>query len=149
MEHTPAGSGRASASLACDTPPADLNLRDAAAALDASLSQRFIALDPAGYFLIRVDHERKELVAEHYSNSIDARGLATDPDTGEVLSCRNAGPRAPRAVFRGRTAKQLGILLTEGEPPHPLSALDHALYLGRELQKAEDCLLSGVAYEQD
>ncbi|MFM7268237.1 MAG: DUF4346 domain-containing protein [Cyanobium sp.] len=147
METTPAGSGSASAPPPCDASPADL--RKAAAALDDKLSQRFIALDPTGYFLIRVDHDRQELVAEHYSNSIDARGLATDPDTGEVLSCRNAGPRAPLAVFRGHTAKQLGILLTEGERPYPLSALDHALYLGRELQKAEYCLLSGVAYEQD
>jgi len=119
------------------------------AALDQGLSQRFIALDPAGYFLIRIDRDRRELVAELYSNGIDARGLATDPDTGEVLSCRNAGPRSPVAIFRGRSAKQLGILLTEGEGPHPITALDHALYLGRELQKAEHSLLEGLPYEQD
>ncbi|MBM5810043.1 MAG: DUF4346 domain-containing protein, partial [Cyanobacteria bacterium M_surface_9_m1_291] len=35
------------------------------AALDARLSQRFIALDPAGYFLIKVDHGAAELVVEH------------------------------------------------------------------------------------
>jgi dihydropteroate synthase len=53
------------------------------------------------------------------------------------------------AVFRGRTAKELGIQLTEGEEPHPISRLDHALYLGRELQKAERCLLEGLPYCQD
>jgi dihydropteroate synthase len=121
----------------------------AAAALDEGLSQRTIDLDPAGYFLILVDHQAAELVAEHYGNGIDERGLATDPETGEVLSCRNAGPRSPVAVFRGRTAKQLGIALTEGAGPLPLSRLDHALYLGRELQKAEAALLAGEQYVQD
>ena len=121
----------------------------AAIALDEGLSLRTISLDPAGYFLILVDHEASELVAEHYGNGIDERGLATDPETGEVLSCRNAGPRLPLAVFRARTAKELGIALTEGGGPHPLSRLDHALYLGRELQKAEAALLAGQPYVQD
>jgi dihydropteroate synthase len=31
----------------------------------------------------------------------------------------------------------------------PLSRLDHALYLGRELQKAELCLEQGIDYVQD
>ena len=117
--------------------------------LDDQLSQRFIELDPAGYFLIRIDRDAAELVAEHYGNGIDERGLATDPDTGEVLSCRGAGPRRPLAVYRARSAKQLGITLTEGAGPHPLSRLDHALYLGRELQRAEACLEQGLDYVQD
>ena len=118
-------------------------------ALDQALSQRFIALDPAGYFLIRVDPDKQELVAEHYGNTINAQGLATDPDSGEVIRCQGAGPRAPLAEYRGRTAKELGILLTEGEGPFPLSRLDHALYLGRELEKAERCLETGALYIQD
>jgi dihydropteroate synthase len=118
-------------------------------ALDEELSKRFIELDPAGYFLIRVDAETAELVAEHYSNSINERGLATDPDTGEVLACRGGGPRKPTAIYRGRSAKELGIALTEAAAPLPLSRLDHALYLGRELQKAEWCLVHGRAYIQD
>ncbi len=117
--------------------------------LDDRLSQRFIALDPLGYFLIRLDRQAQELVAEHYGNGIDERGLATDPDTGEVLSCRGTGPRQPLAVYRGRSAKQLGMALTEGEGPHPLSRLDHALYLGRELQRAQACLEQGLDYVQD
>jgi len=118
-------------------------------ALDEELSRRFIALDPAGYFLIRVDAESQELVAEHYGNDIDERGLATDPESGEVIGCRGGGPRLPLAVYRGRSAKELGISLSEGEGPHPISRLDHALYLGRELQKAERCLVQGLPYIQD
>ena len=117
--------------------------------LDEGLSQRFIALDPAGYFLIKLDRETGELIAEHYSNAIDDRGLATDPETGEVISCKGAGPRAAVAIYRGRSAKELGMALTEGDGPHPLSCLDHALYLGRELQKAEQALETGEPYTQD
>lgn len=117
--------------------------------LDEALSQRFIALDPCGYFLIKVDAAAGELVAEHYANAIDERGLATDPDTGEVLSCRGGEPRTPRAIYRGRSAKELGITLTEAEAELPLSRLDHALYLGRELQKAELALALGLPYVQD
>ncbi len=118
-------------------------------ALDGQLSHRFIALDPSGYFLIKLDRPAGELVAEHYGNGIDERGLATDPETGEVLQCRGEGPRQPLAVFRGRSAKELGIALTEGEGPRPISRLDHALYLGRELQRAERCLEDGSDYIQD
>ena len=118
-------------------------------ALDHSLSQRFNAHDPAGYFQIRVDHINQELVAEHYGNTINDQGLATDPDSGEVIRCQGAGPRKPLTHYRGRTAKELGMALTEAEGPLPLSKLDHALYLGRELQKAERCLESGEDYVQD
>jgi len=118
-------------------------------ALDDQLSHRFISLDPSGYFLIKLDRAVGELVAEHYGNGIDERGLATDPDTGEVLQCRGDGPRLPLAVFRGRSAKELGIALSEGEGPWPITRLDHALYLGRELQRAERCLEDGCDYIQD
>jgi hypothetical protein len=117
--------------------------------LDGRLSQRFIALDPEGYFLIKLDRAAGELIAEHYGNGIDERGLATDPDTGEVIRCRGTGPCAPLATYRGRSAKELGMALTEGDGPFPLSRLDHALYLGRELQKAERCLDDGSDYIQD
>ena len=118
-------------------------------ALDDQLSQRFIALDPAGYFLIRVDAAAAELVVEHYRNDVDAKGRATDPETGEVLACRGGGPREAARIYRAKTAKALGIQLTEAEGPLPISKLDHALYLGRELQKAEQAMLQGLPYTQD
>lgn len=124
-------------------------MADRTPSLDDQLSQRFIALDPSGYFLIRVDSRAGELVAEHFRNDVDDKGRATDPETGEVLSCRGGSQRAATVCYRGRTAKELGIALTEGEGPHPVSRLDHALYLGRELQKAEACLLQGKPYVQD
>ena len=132
------------------TPEAPASLADAIDAQDARLSQRFIALDPIGYFLIKLDADAGELVLEHYGNTIDDKGLARDSETGEVLSCKGGNrPRQPTAIYRGTSAKQLGIQLTEGDGPHPLSRLDHALYLGRELQKAEQCLRDGRNYVQD
>ena len=132
------------------TPESPASIAAAIDALDDRLSQRFIALDPSGYFLIKLDQEAGELILEHYGNTIDAKGLAHDPETGEVLSCRGGSrSRSPSAVLRGRSAKEIGIQLTEGEGPHRLSRLDHALYLGRELQKAEHCLRSGLDYIQD
>ena len=117
--------------------------------LDDAHSNRSIELDPSGYFLIRVDAAAGELVVEHFSNGINEQGLATDPDSGEVLSCQGSGPRAALAQYRGRSAKELGMALTERSGPLPLSRLDHALYLGRELQKAEHCLEQGLDYVQD
>ena len=132
------------------TPEAPASLAAAIDAQDARLSQRFIALDPSGYFLIKVDADAGELVLEHYGNTIDYKGLARDSETGEVLSCKGGnGPRQPSRIYRGRSAKQVGIQLTEGDGPHPVSRLDHALYLGRELQKAEQCLRDGSTYVQD
>ena len=116
------------------TPEAPASTAAAMDALDQRLSQRFIALDPSGYFLIKLDRDAAELVLEHYGNTIDDKGLARDSETGEVLRCDGGNaPRRPSAVYRGSTAKQLGIQLTEGEAQHPVSCLDHALYLGREL----------------
>ena len=133
------------------TPEAPASLAAQIDALDEHLSKRFIALDPSGYFLIKLDSQAGELVLEHFGNTIDEKGLARDSDTGEVLSCKKGGngPRAASAVYRGRSAKEIGIQLTEGDGPHPLSRLDHALYLGRELQKAEQCLREGRVYVQD
>ena len=84
-------------------------MTDNLASFDDQLSQRFIALDPSGYFLISVDLEAQELVAEHYSNNLDDQGRATDPETGEVLNCDDVSPRKPSVVVRGRTAKEIGI----------------------------------------
>ena len=116
---------------------------------DRDLSSRFIALDPKGYFLIKIDYSNKELILEHFSNDIDKQGRALDPETGKPLNCNNQSKRTPLQTFRGRSAKELGIHLTEGGGPFPLSRLDHALYLGRELQKAELCLTEGISYIQD
>ncbi len=117
--------------------------------LDAHLSMRNIELDPEGYFLIKVERVKKELILEHYENNIDSQGRAVDPETGKPIGCKTNNKKTPTKIFRGRSAKEVGIQISEGKGPLYLSRLDHALYLGRELQRAEQCLRTDNNYIQD
>tara|TARA_B100000700_G_scaffold323059_1_gene426022 strand:+ start:436 stop:837 length:402 start_codon:yes stop_codon:yes gene_type:complete len=116
---------------------------------DDKLSNRHIDLDPSGYFLIKIEHLTKELILEHYANNIDSKGRAIDPETGKPIGCKTKSQTKPNQTFRGKSAKELGIQISEGQGPFPLSRLDHAIYIGRELQRAEECLKEGKTYIQD
>ncbi len=79
--------------------------------------------DAAGYFVIFCDHAGDRLVVEHYTND-DERTLVivgTDPSS-----------LAQALIERGL-----------------LKSLDHAVYLGRELERARAALETGHAYVQD
>jgi dihydropteroate synthase len=117
--------------------------------LDNQLSNRHIDLDPSGYFIIYLDRQAGLICAEHYTNDINEKGVALDPETGLPLSCQGSLKRTPTATYRGRTAKELGIEITEKTRPYPLTRLDHALYLGREFVRAELALITGKDYVQD
>jgi dihydropteroate synthase len=117
--------------------------------LDNELSQRFIELDPEGYFVIYVDKQAGLICAKHYTNIINEDGLAVDPDTGEVIACKGSKPRTETQLFTGRTAKEICVKLFEEIQPVPVSKLDHACYLGRELMRAEYALKTGQDYVQD
>ncbi len=117
--------------------------------IDNLHSKRFISLDPSGYFLIKLKRDNQEIIVEHYDNEIDKSGIAIDPETGEPIDCNNGKARLPIKIYKGRSAKEVGIQLTEGKEPYPISRLDHALYIGRELQKAEFSLVQDLPYLQD
>ena len=117
--------------------------------LDDKLSNRQIELDPEGYFLIKIDPLINELIVEHYLNNIDQKGRATDPESGEPIGCKTKSRNQPSNIYRGKSAKQVGIQISECHGPFPISRLDHAIYIGRELQKAEQCLIAGKQYIQD
>ncbi len=117
--------------------------------IDEKLSERFIFLDPSGYFLIKLQKESQEIILEHYSNEIDENGIAIDPDSGKPIECSSNEKRSPNKIFIGKSAKEIGIKISEGNGPHPISRLDHALYIGRELQKAEFSLAHNLTYIQD
>jgi len=119
------------------------------AVLDDQLSKRFIDLDPAGYFLIYLDRDAGLICAKHYTNVINEKGLACDPETGKPLPTRSKVERAPTAIFTGRTAKELCIKIFESSQPCPLTRLDHAAYLGREFTRADQALRTGQDYVQD
>ena len=118
--------------------------------LDNRLSQRFIELDPDGYFLIYLDRDQGFICAKHFTNVINDRGLACDPETGEPLPCEGGVPRQHSYLYSGRTAKELCITIFESrDRPCPVSMLDHAAYLGREFVRAEMALATGQDYVQD
>jgi len=124
------------------------NLKRKNQIFDKKLSLRDIVLDPSGYFIIKIDHIDKNIVVEHYLNNIDSKGVALDPLTNKPILCDSQHKRKYNKIFVGNTAKEIGILITE-KNNDLISKLDHALYLGRELQKAEDCLLNNYDYIQD
>lgn len=119
------------------------------AAIDQDLSNRYIDLDPGGYFIIYLDRSENLICAKHFTNFIDDRGLACDPETGQPIPCNTKVERVPTCTFRGRTAKELCVQIFEQTKPCPATRLDHAAYLGREFQRAEAALLSQQEYIQD
>ena len=116
--------------------------------IDNDLSNRYIDLDPNGYFIIKVDLEENKIILEHFLNKINEEGYALAPETNELIKCDAQNKRVSNEVFKGISAKQLGILITE-EINDLITRFDHALYLGRELQKAEECLYKKLPYIQD
>ena len=116
--------------------------------IDNNLSNRYIDLDPNGYFIIKVDLKENKIILEHFLNNINDDGYALDPETNEPIKCDSQNKRVSNEVFKGISAKQLGIMITE-ERNDLITRFDHALYLGRELQKAEECLYKRLPYIQD
>ncbi|MBI2811380.1 MAG: DUF4346 domain-containing protein [Candidatus Melainabacteria bacterium] len=85
-------------------------------------TERFVT-DAAGFFVIYPDSKRKLLLVEHYT------------PTG-VLDCIIEG-ETPTAIYMQSIEKNF------------VSRLDHAAYLGRELDRAYNSLVTGEAYVQD
>ncbi|MDJ0733784.1 MAG: DUF4346 domain-containing protein [Nostocaceae cyanobacterium] len=119
------------------------------AAIDDKLSQRHINLDPGGYFIIYLDREARLICAKHFTNVIDERGLAVDPETGKVIPAKGKVERTHSTLYSARTAKELCVKLFEQTQPSVVTMLDHAAYLGREFVKAEYALVTGQEYVQD
>jgi dihydropteroate synthase len=117
--------------------------------IDDRLSKRFIKLDPGGYFIIYLDRNTQLIYAKHYTNIINEKGLALDPDTGEVIAARGKVSRTAEIVFSARTAKELCVKVIEEPQPSIITMLDHAAYLGREFTRAEYALVTGEEYIQD
>jgi dihydropteroate synthase len=124
-------------------------LKEKIIAIDNKLSKRHIDLDPAGYFVIYLDREASLICAKHFTNIINEKGLAVDPETGKVIAARGKVERVAETVFTAKTAKELAVKIIEETKPIPLTMFDHAAYLGREFTRAEYALISGEEYIQD
>jgi len=77
--------------------------------IDNNLSNRYIDLDPNGYFIIKVDLEENKIILEHFLNNINDAGYALDPETNEPIKCDSQNKRVCNEDFEGISAKQLGI----------------------------------------
>ncbi len=118
-------------------------------AIDDQLSKRHIELDPGGYFIIYLDRDAELICAKHFTNIIDERGLAVDPETGKVIPAKGKVERKAETLFTGKTAKELCVKIFEQTQPCPVTMLDHAAYLGREFMRAENALINQEEYVQD
>ncbi|MBM3303593.1 MAG: hypothetical protein FJY76_00720 [Candidatus Aenigmarchaeota archaeon] len=87
------------------------------------LVTEFIESDPKGYFIIKLDTARKEIIADHYGND-------------NILLNRITGSKAK---YIHKRITSLGLV----------SNLSHAAYLGHELRAAQFALEHGLPYEQD
>ncbi|MDF5730663.1 MAG: DUF4346 domain-containing protein, partial [Rhizonema sp. PD38] len=87
------------------------------AVIDEKLSQRHIDLDANGYFIIYLNREEGLICAKHFTNVIDERGLAVDPETGKVIPSRGKVERTHSTLFTGRTAKELCVTIFEQTQP--------------------------------
>ncbi|NEO53009.1 MAG: DUF4346 domain-containing protein [Okeania sp. SIO3B5] len=117
--------------------------------IDEKLSKRHIDLDAGGYFIIFLDREAGLICAKHFTNIIDDRGLAIDPETGKPIPAKGKVERTHTRIFTARTAKEICVKILEETRPCPVTMLDHAAYLGREFVRAEIALLNGKEYIQD
>ena len=117
--------------------------------IDKKLSKRHIDLDPGGYFIIFIDKKAGLIFAKHFTNIIDSRGLAIDPETGKPIPAKGKVERQENAIFTAKTAKEMCVKIFEETRPCHITMLDHAAYLGREFLRAEIALLSGKEYIQD
>ncbi len=91
--------------------------------INATGFQQKWILDPKGYFLIRVNTEKKVLEAGYCTND-------------HKLVCTIVGDTPESIAYK---------IIEKGF----VSFLDHAAYLGKELQKAYLALKLGLAYQQD
>lgn len=82
-----------------------------------------LVLDTAGYFVVYPEAREQRLILEHYTNQ-------------GVLNC----------VLQGSST---GALYSEAIARALVTRLDHAAYLGRELARAEQSLISGTRFVQD
>ncbi len=82
-----------------------------------------LKLDRAGFFIVLPQREKGVILCEHYENN---------GRLAHVIEGKQAALIASTVVERGL-----------------LTLLDHAVYLGRELAKAELAIKMGIEYEQD
>ena len=86
--------------------------------------------DENGFFVILIDRDKNKIVVEHY-NYVKDKNLIKTGKINQVVEGTDAEELCKKIIEKGL-----------------LSRLDHASYLGRELQKAENALKNDSEYIQ-
>ena len=90
-------------------------------------------LDPKGYFLIRVDRDKKQIEVAYCENQpIHEQGKFTK--------------NLPKLKVVGKHPEHIRYVLTQ---KGLLTRTDHAMCIGEELEKAYIALQKGIKYVQD
>jgi len=118
--------------------------------LDQFLSTRSLKMDDKGYFMLKNDHAKGVIRATYHSCIKNEKGEVCDMQGKKISCCDGSKSPEPMETFEGRTAKELTVMIFERwEYAKELVTVGHAAYIGREIQKAEDCLLAAKFYQQD
>mmetsp|Transcript_20642 Transcript_20642/g.32501 ORF Transcript_20642/g.32501 Transcript_20642/m.32501 type:complete len:337 (-) Transcript_20642:200-1210(-) len=121
------------------------------AVLDQLLSTRSLTMDDKGYFMMKLDHAKGVIRVTYHSCIKNDKGEVCDVHGKKISCCEGNNNRPePMATFEARTAKELTVMVFERwEHAKDLVSVGHAAYIGREAQKAEECLFAGRFYQQD
>lgn len=105
--------------------PFDTSLKDKVKVITATEPQKYYKVDLKGYFKIYVDREEEKIIVAHYEHSNSSK---------------------PNLIIEGKNAESVYKCIINNDL---ISLLDHAAYIGSELQKAEIALKLGKSYIQD
>lgn len=120
------------------------------AVLDKFLSARNLTMDDKGYFMVKLDHSKGIIRATYHSCIKNDKGEICDVHGKKISCCDGSKSPEPMETFEARTAKELTVKIFERwEHAKDLVTVGHAAYIGREAQKAEQCLFAGTFYQQD
>lgn len=119
------------------------------AMLDKFLSARSLTMDDKGYFMVKLDHAKGVIRATFHSCIKNDKGEICDARGIKIKCCSGNNRPEPMETFEARTAKDLTVKIFERWEHASLVSVGHAAYIGREAQKAEQCLFAGIFYQQD
>jgi len=128
--------------------PCDKDLKERAM-LDKFLLACKLNMDKKGYFMMKVDHNRGVVHATYHSCIKNENGEICDV-RGKKISCSGDNRPEVMIAFEACTAKELTVeIFKRWEHVGELVSVGHAAYVGREVQRAEACLIAGRFYQQD
>lgn len=103
---------------------------------------RDVVLDSKGFFVILLDRENEKIIVEHYQAEWNIEAMKKY--SGDWRACMKS--QKLNKIITGKDASEIcHTIVREGL----VSRLEHAAYLGREIQKAEDALKNNLPYEQE